>query len=112
MTEQEFHNKRIGFICIDHKIEFIGNTSHKQYLKNKGYSDFLINYNLEQFIRGYIWKKEGFIHIYIGDFEIPHSIDIEILQLMMEYNISQLYLGCNKGNVGEIWKPKLIIDLR
>ena len=60
-------------------------------------------------IRGY-WIPNKLVCIYIGDYEIP-NISIEIIQYIFNFfkDINYLGIGCNKGEVGEIWEPKICI---
>lgn len=111
MTEQEFHTVRkplyldpdtllIKFPTAKHM-----NSSHAEWFHDVGIP-FIHT------IRGYYYKTddEEFIVLYWNDFEIP-NLNISILVYIFEYfpNIQWIGLGCHKGNIGDIWKPKLIV---
>lgn len=48
--------------------------------------------------------------LYVNDFEIP-NVSAQVFVYLFEYfpTIKWIGLGCNKGNIGEAWKPKLKI---
>ena len=56
--------------------------------------------------RGYIY--ENHMILYINDYEIP-NINVSLLNYIFAYfpDIEWIGLGCNKGNPGEFWEPKL-----
>lgn len=75
-----------------------------------------LKYDLNKFdsvIRGYY--REGNIVFYKGDFEY----DEEVIEAAKKYGNdikkyvndknAEVYVGVSKGNVGEIWQPKLKI---
>lgn len=105
MTEEEFHYIRkplyihpetllVKFPSARHM-----NCSHAEWFSAEG-----IPYL--HTIRGYY--VDDYVMLYTNDFEIPDVV-VKILNYIFEYfpNIKWIGLGCNKGQPGEIWKPKL-----
>ena len=106
LKEKEFHNLRKAFY-IDKSIVWIPQgKSHKEYFDSINHSDFI-----ETKVRGYILNDT--LSLYKGsDFSIPPKKEVEnIVSLFASFNIKQINLGCNIGNIGEVWKPKEIIKL-
>lgn len=56
--------------------------------------------------RGYIY--DNYMMLYINDYEIP-NINVSLLNYIFAYfpNIKWIGLGCNKGEEGDFWEPKL-----
>lgn len=111
MTVQEFHTIRkplyldpdtllVRFPTSKHM-----NSSHAEWFQDIGVP-------FVHTVRGYYYKieDEEYVVLYWNDFEIP-NLNVSILTYIFEYfpNIQWIGLGCHKGEVGEIWKPKLII---
>lgn len=48
--------------------------------------------------------------LYWNDYEIP-NVNVSLFSYLFEYfpTIKWIGLGCYKGQVGEIWKPKLVV---
>ena len=61
-------------------------------------------------IRGYVMENE-FIMIYTDDYEIPNCT-VALLQHLFIFfpNTIWIGLGCIKGEPGEIWKPRFIVE--
>ena len=59
-------------------------------------------------IRGYYNERDKYLMLYANDFEIPDVV-VKFLNYIFEYfpTIEWIGLGCNKGEIGEIWPPKL-----
>lgn len=57
-------------------------------------------------IRGY-WK-DNFVMLYTNDFEMP-DISVKFMSYVFEYfpTVDWIGLGCNKGEPGKQWTPKL-----
>lgn len=108
MTESDFHKLRKPFYLDDNTllIKFPTskhmNTSHAEWFSQEGIS-YLYT------IRGY-YIENSYVMLYTNDFEIP-NIAAQVLIYLFEYfpTIKWIGLGCNKGNIGEVWKPKLKI---
>ena len=81
------------------------NCSHADWFNDVGYVWL-------HTIRGYYLhtEEDEFIMIYWNDFEIP-NVNASFFVFLFEYfpNIKWIGLGCNKGEIGEIWEPKLKI---
>lgn len=112
MTVQEFHSIRKPLYIDPNTSEVIFpavehiNSSHAEWFKDIGIP-------LTNTVRGYYYKTDNFgeyIMLYWNDFDIP-NINIEVILSIYKCfpNIQWIGLGCNKGQVGEIWEPKLII---
>ena len=56
--------------------------------------------------RGYIY--ENHMILYVNDYEIP-NVNVSLLNYVFAYfpEIEWIGLGCNKGEIGEFWEPKL-----
>lgn len=59
-------------------------------------------------IRGY--KLNNFIIFYTNDYEIP-NIGLDFVSYTFTYfpDVEWVGLGCIKGQVGELWEPRLVI---
>ena len=48
--------------------------------------------------------------LYIGDYECPNCTTLVVPYLFNYFSdIKYIGFGCNKGKVGEIWPPKIIM---
>lgn len=111
MSIQEFHNIRkplyldVDTLLIKFPTAKHMNTSHAEWFHDS-------NIPFLHTIRGYYLKnqQDEYVMLYWNDFEIP-NINANILIYIFEYfpNIQWIGLECNKGQIGEIWKPKLTI---
>lgn len=106
--ENEFHNNRTPFY-IDNETLLIkmASNKYKDWTHVKWFNE--INYPFLHTIRGYFIEGEDpHIIIYWNDFEIPNA-NFSLLSYLFEYfpTIKWIGVGCNKGKVGEEWKPKL-----
>lgn len=56
--------------------------------------------------RGYIY--EDHMILYINDYEIP-NVNVSLMNYIFAYfpDIKWIGLGCNKGEEGEFWNPKM-----
>lgn len=113
MLEQDFHSIRNPLYLdpnthevIFPKGEYV-NSSHTEWFKNIGVP-------LTNTVRGYYYKTNNFgeyLMLYWNDFEIPDIGIKTIIHIFERFpNIHWIGLGCIKGEVGEIWEPKLIIN--
>lgn len=111
MTVQEFHTIRKPLyldpdtLLVKFPTSKHMNSSHAEWFQDIGMP-------FTHTVRGYYYKSENdeYVMLYWNDFEIP-NINASILIYIFEYfpNIQWIGLGCNKGNNGEMWEPKLII---
>ena len=111
-TEQQFHNERKAFFCFN-EITFIKRgLSYEEYII-KHYSDneYIVNFFLEMFPRGYI--KDNILHLYQGiNFRVPKNIPCGVLDLIEKFDIKSIHLGCVVGKPGETWLPLQIIKIK
>ena len=101
--EQEFHTKRTMFYFHENgDIRFPDfeneNKSHKEWFDS-------IGVDIEKVIRGY--RKGYNVYVYIGeDFRVPNLNVNQYYQLKSIFNDAwDIYLGVEKGEPGEEWKP-------
>ena len=108
MTEKEFLEKRIPIwlegddLHISRPSTTDGNDMHSFLSKKYGYSWMFA-------IRGY-YLPGSHIQLYIGDYECPNCTTL-VAPYIFEYfkDIKYIGFGCNKGKIGEIWPPKIIM---
>lgn len=108
MTEQEFLEKRIPIwlegedLHVSTPSKNDGNDMHAFLSKKYGYSWMFA-------IRGYYWPGSHVV-LYIGDYECPNCTTLVTPYLFNYFtDIKWIGFGCNKGKVGEIWKPKILV---
>lgn len=109
MTEKLFHNKRLAFyVDTDMTIKYIPRgLSHIDYFKNILKPEYI------NFIwRGYILDDHAML--YRGNnFIIPDASIHDILGIFSIINskhpIKWMGLGCIIGEIGEEWKPQIVI---
>lgn len=108
MTEKEFLEKRIPIwlegedLHVSRPSTTDGNDMHAFLSKKYGYSWMFA-------IRGYYWPNSH-VCLYIGDYECPNCTTLVAPYLFNYFSdIKWIGFGCNKGNPGEIWKPKIWI---
>jgi hypothetical protein len=55
-------------------------------------------------------EEDEYIMIYWNDFEVP-NINASLFSYLFEFfpTIKWVGLGCNKGEIGQVWKPKFKI---
>lgn len=108
MTEKEFLEKRVPFWLEGENLTItIPNNNdklvpHSNLCKKYGY-------NYIYAIRGYYWPGSH-VMIYSCDYETP-NITILAVQYLFEFfkDAKWIGIGCHKGKIGELWKPKLIL---
>ena len=66
-------------------------------------------YNWMFAIRGYYWPGSH-VMLYMGDYETPNCTTL-VTPYIFQYfsDVNYIGFGCDKGEVGEIWKPKICI---
>ena len=108
MTEQEFLNKRVPIWLEGEDLHISTpngvdrNDMHAFLCKKYGY-------NFMFCIRGYYWPGSHVI-LYIGDYECPNCTTLVTSYIFSYFpDINYVGFGCNKGKVGEIWDPKIIV---
>lgn len=108
MTKEEFLSKRTP-LFIDPEsgsVVQVNNTN----LKDKDFAEIFSNLKISWLdtTRGYL--LDNHLVLYINDYEIPRfHIGCCIYFFNLFPNIEWIGLGCNKGNPGEVWSPKLIV---
>lgn len=108
MTVEEFHELRKPFIVEpDSMLVKFPTTKHM----NKSHAEWFtdVGYTWIHTLRGYYMKTEEdeFIMLYWNDFEVPNVV-ASLYSYLFEFfpTIKWVGLGCHKGKIGEIWKPK------
>jgi hypothetical protein len=108
MTEKEFLEKRTP-IWLEGEDLHISmptgndrNDMHAYLVKKYGYNWMFA-------IRGYYWPGSH-VMLYIGDYEVPNCTTMVTSYLFQFFpDINYIGFGCNKGEVGEIWSPKICV---
>ena len=108
MTEKEFLEKRIPIwlegedLHISTPSNMDKNDMHAFLAKKYGYSWLFA-------IRGYYWPGSHLV-LYIGDYECPNCTTLVTPYLFNYFpDIKWIGFGCNKGKIGEIWQPKILV---
>ena len=108
MTEKEFLEKRVPIwlegddLHISTPSKNDAGDMHAFLSKKYGYSWMFA-------IRGYYWPGSH-VMLYIGDYECPNCTTLVVPYLFNYFSdIKYIGFGCNKGKVGEIWPPKIIM---
>lgn len=111
MNIEEFHKLRQPFYIDGDtlNVKFPTSQKYRDCSHAEWFSD--IGYPYCHTIRGYYMEtEEPYLMIYWNDFEIP-NVTILLVPYLFEYfpKVKWIGLGCDKGNIGEIWNPKLKI---
>ena len=108
MTEKEFLEKRTPIwlegedLHISTPSNMDKNDMHAFLAKKYGYSWLFA-------IRGYYWPGSHLV-LYIGDYECPNCTTLVTPYLFNYFpDIKWIGFGCNKGKIGEIWQPKILV---
>ena len=108
MTEKEFLEKRTPIwlegedLHVSRPSTTDGNDMHAFLSKKYGYSWMFA-------IRGYYWPGSH-LCLYIGDYECPNCTTLVAPYLFNYFSdIKWIGFGCNKGKLGEIWQPKILV---
>ena len=108
MTEKEFLEKRtpIWLEGDDLHISTPGSSDRNDmhHFLSKKYG-----YNWMFCIRGYYWPGSH-VCLYIGDYECPNCTTL-VTSYIFNYfpDIKFIGFGCNKGEIGDMWEPKIIV---
>lgn len=108
MTEKEFLEKRTP-IWLEGEDLHISTPSNMDKNDMHVFLSKKYGYNWLFAIRGYYWPGSHVI-LYIGDYETPNCTTL-IAPYIFNYfpDIKYVGFGCDKGKIGEIWPPKIII---
>lgn len=108
MTEQEFLEKRIP-IWLEGEDLHISTPSSSDRNDMHVFMSKKYGYQWLWAIRGYYWPGSH-VQLYQGDYECPNCTTL-VASYLFEYfpDIKYIGFGCNKGKVGEIWDPKIIV---
>lgn len=109
MTEQEFLKKRIPIWLEGDDLHISTPSSDRDRSDMHAMLCKKYNYNWMFSIRGYYWPGSHVI-LYIGDYEMPNCT-VMVASYLFSYfkDIKYVGFGCDKGEIGEIWQPKLLI---
>lgn len=103
----EFHKKRQPFYIGDNgdlvfpRRKMDNDVSHAEWFSEEGIP-------FTGTMRGYL--MENYMMFYINDFEIPSISPHFLAYMFIRYpDIMYIGLGCEKGEIGEHWTPKLVV---
>lgn len=104
-----FLNNRTPFYIDSQNIDLrviTGNDSNLEFTK----IFYKLHYPWLTTIRGYVMPDE-YLMIYQDDYEIPNCA-VALIQYLFAYfpKVKWIGLGCIKGEPGEIWKPRFVIE--
>ena len=105
--EKEFLNSRIPFFLDDNSTIVIP-VANCRSEKHVDLAD-KYHYSWHSNVRGYV-KPDEFAMMYIADYEIP-NVTAWLLQYVFNKfpDIKWIGLGCNKGKIGEYWRPRMVV---
>lgn len=108
MTEKEFLEKRVP-IWLEGEDLHISTPSSSDRNNMHAFLSKKYGYNWMFAIRGYYWPGSH-VMLYMGDYETPNCTTL-VTPYIFQYfsDINYIGFGCDKGEVGEIWKPKICI---
>ena len=108
MTEKEFLEKRTP-IWLEGEDLHISTPSKNDAGDMHAFLSKKYGYSWMFAIRGYYWPGSH-VMLYIEDYECPNCTTLVAPYLFSYFpDIKYIGFGCNKGKVGEIWPPKIII---
>lgn len=109
MTEQEFLEKRIPIWLEGDDLHISRPTSNSDKNDMHAFLSKKYGYNWLFAIRGYYWPGSH-VTLYIGDYECPNCTVLVTSYIFASFpDIKYIGFGCNKGNPGEIWPPKIVV---
>lgn len=108
MTEKEFLEKRVP-IWLEGEDLHISTPSSSDRNDMHVFMSKKYGYQWLWAIRGYYWPGSH-VQLYQGDYECPNCTTL-VASYLFEYfpDIKYIGFGCNKGKIGELWQPKIII---
>lgn len=108
MTEKEFLEKRVP-IWLEGEDLHISTPSSSDRNNMHAFLSKKYGYNWMFAIRGYYWPGSH-VMLYMGDYETPNCTTL-VTPYIFQYfsDVNYIGFGCDKGEVGEIWKPKICI---
>ena len=105
--EQEFLEGRIPFY-LDDNSSIVVPTAGYRTLKHVELCD-KYHYSWHSNVRGYV-KPDEYAMMYIADYEIPNVTAWLIQYVFNKFpDIKWIGLGCNKGKIGEYWRPRMVV---
>ena len=109
MTEKEFLEKRNPIWLEGDDLHINRPTSNVDKNDIHAYLSKKYGYNWMFAIRGY-HMQNSHVMLYIGDYECPNCTTL-IAPYIFNYfpDIKYIGFGCNKGKLGEIWPPKILV---
>ena len=109
MTEQEFLEKRTPIWLEGESLHINRPTSNIDKNDMHAFLSKKYGYNWLFAIRGYYWPGSH-VQLYIGDYECPSCTVLVTSYIFATFpDIKYIGFGCNKGKVGEIWPPKIVV---
>ncbi len=108
MTEKEFLEKRTP-IWLEGDDLHISTPSASDRNNMHAFLSKKYGYNWMFCIRGYYWPGSH-VMLYMGDYETPNCTTL-VTPYIFQYftDIKYIGFGCDKGEIGDIWKPKICI---
>ena len=108
MTLEEFLIERRPFyLDPDSILTKFPDARHSNMSCAEWFADYGISWLYT--IRGYYWKDDNdeYIMLYQNDYQLP-NVTVEVLSYLFAHftNVKWIGLGCYKGKIGEVWKPK------
>lgn len=109
MSEKEFLEKRTPIWLEGDDLHISRPTAEQDKKDMHAFLSKKYGYNWLFCIRGYYWPGSH-VQLYIGDYECPNCT-LLVTSYIFSYfpDIKYIGFGCNKGNPGEIWNPKIVI---
>ena len=108
MTEQEFLEKRIP-IWLEGDDLHVSTPSSADRKDMHVFLSKKYGFNWLWSIRGYYWPGSH-VQLYQGDYETPNCTTMVTSYLFNYFpDIKYVGFGCNKGEIGELWTPKITV---
>ena len=109
MTEKEFLAKRIPIWLEGEDLHISRPSSESDKNDMHAFLSKKYGYNWLFSIRGYYWPGSH-VQLYMGDYETVNCTMLVSSYIFSYFpDIKYIGIGCNKGNPGEIWEPKITI---
>lgn len=108
MTEKEFLEKRIP-LWLEGEDLHVSTPSNMDKNNMHAFLSKKYGYNWLFCIRGYYWPGSH-VCLYIGDYECPNCTTLVTSYLFSYFpDIKWIGFGLNKGEIGKMWKPKILV---